>query len=59
MTVYPADLEAFIIQQDRVRAKVEDKASGVDNHAATVIPASRQVSVPNNQITRIWSKGSE
>jgi len=59
ITIYPADLETLVAQQRRASAEVEDKTSGVNNHASTMVPASRKMRVTNEKKTRVWSKGSK
>jgi len=59
ITVYPADLETLVTQQHGAGAEVQDKASGVNNHASTAVPASRKMRVTNEKKVRVWSKGLE
>ena len=59
ITLYFSNLEALFFQQHRASAEVQNKASGVNNHASTVIPAPGKMCVTDQKIACLWSKGLE
>ena len=54
-----SNLKAFIVQQHRESAEIQDKASGIYNHSTVVTPATRIVGMTDKKIAGVWSEGSE